>query len=372
MFSRFKSAFALVLLIGTTLELPAQTALKDVFGRDFLIGAALNPAQFNERDKTGAALVKRHFNSVSPENVMKWEVIHPAADRYNFAEADRYVEFGVANRMFVVGHTLVWHNQTPKWVFEDAPGKPVGRDELLKRMREHIMTVVGRYQGKIGGWDVVNEALDEDGNLRQSPWLKIIGEDYIAKAFEFAHEADPKAQLYYNDYSLENDAKRRGAVALVKKLRDRKIFVSGIGTQGHWNLEYPTRGQLEATLDAFAEFGKVSVTELDVDVLPRPGNYSGAEISQNFELQEKLDPYKNGLPADVQKQLANRYAELFKIFLEHRKQLARVTFWGVADNDSWKNNFPVRGRTNYPLLFDREWKPKPAFDAVIETAKNRE
>lgn len=346
----------------------AQTTLKDAYKNHFLIGAALNSNQFNERDKNGAELTKKHFNSITAENVMKWERIHPAKDKYDFAEADKFVEFGVKNNMVIIGHTLVWHNQTPKWVFEDEKGQPVSRDELLNRMKDHIQTVVGRYKGKIKGWDVVNEALNEDGTLRQSNWLKIIGEDYLAKAFQFAHEADPDAELYYNDYSLENEGKGKGAINLVKKLQAQKVRVTGIGTQGHWNLEYPTKEQLEKTLTEFSKVGKVMVTELDVDVLPSPYGYSGAEITTNFELQEKLNPYKKGLPDDVQKKLTARYGELFKILLKY-KNINRVTFWGVTDGDSWKNGFPVRGRTNYPLLFDREWKPKPAFDAVIMAAK---
>jgi endo-1,4-beta-xylanase len=360
------SAFLQVVL---TVDLSAQTTLKDVFKDDFLIGAALNRNQFNERDRRGAELVKTHFNSITAENVMKWERIHPRPNRYDFAAADKFVDFGQKNRMVIIGHTLVWHSQTPKWVFEDEKGNPVSRDELLKRMRDHILTVVGRYKGRIKGWDVVNEALNDDGTLRQSPWLKIIGEDYLAKAFQFAHEADPEAELYYNDYSLETEAKRNGAVNLVKKLKAQKIPVTGIGTQGHWSFEYPTLDELEKTITEFAKLGKVMITELDIDVLPSPRGYTGADITQNFALHEKLNPFKNGLSAEVQRQLSARYGEIFNVFLKHKKDVARITFWGVTDRDSWKNNFPVRGRTNYPLLFDREGKPKPAFEAVINIKK---
>ena len=205
-----------------------QPALKDVFKKDFLIGAALNQNQFTGRDQRGLPIITTQFNSITPENVLKWESVHPEPGKYNFEGPDRYVAFGEKYRMFIVGHTLVWHNQTPRWVFEDAKGGPVDRQTLLDRMRDHIHTVVGRYQGRIKGWDVVNEALDEDGSLRQTPWMKIIGEDYLVKAFEFAHEADPSAQLYYNDYSLENEAKRKGAIDLIKKLKAR----GGSGLRG--------------------------------------------------------------------------------------------------------------------------------------------
>ena len=354
-----------------SINIQAQTTLKDAFKDHFLIGAALNRAQIFEKDKTGAKIVKTQFNTISPENILKWESVHPKSDKYDFEAADAYVAFGEKNKMFIVGHALVWHNQTPEWVFKDANGKFVSREELLKRMREHINTVVGRYKGKIKGWDVVNEAVNDDGTLRQSLWLKIIGEDFIAKAFEYAHEADPNAELYYNDYSLEIPAKRKGAIELIKSLQAKKIPIKAVGLQGHDNLTFPSLDEQDKTITEFANLGiKVNITELDVSVLPDPEGFNGAEVTMNFETQEKLNPYKNGLPDEMQKKLANRYAELFGIFLKHHKDISRITFWNVTDKESWLNNFPVRGRTNYPLLFDRDGKTKPAFDAVIKTAKN--
>jgi endo-1,4-beta-xylanase len=349
----------------------SSTRLKDAFNGAFLIGAALNRAQFYEEDARGAQLVKTHFNSITPENILKWESVHPTPDKYSFEAPDRYVEFGEKNHMFIVGHTLVWHSQTPKWVFEDGNGNPATREILLGRMRDHIRTVVGRYKGRIQGWDVLNEALNEDGTLRQSPWMKIIGEDYIAKAFEFAHEADPKAELYYNDYSVENEPKRNGALELIKKLRAQGVPVAAVGLQGHNNLEWPSIELQDATIAAFGKLGvKVMITELDIDVLPSASQHRGADISLNVELQARLNPYVNGLPDSVQQALAKRYADLFAVYLKHRKVVTRVTFWGVADGDSWRNNWPVRGRTAYPLLFDRNGKPKPAFDAVIRVVKH--
>jgi endo-1,4-beta-xylanase len=369
----FSAATALSLLLLIFSLLAAEQApltLKDAFKGSFLIGAALNPAQFTERDARDAAIVKAQFDSISPENVLKWEVVHPEPDRYDFDLADKYVAFGEKNHMFIVGHTLVWQHQTPKWVFEDANGNPVDRETLLRRMREHIQTVVGRYKGRVNGWDVVNEALNDDGTLGQTPWLKIIGEQYIAKAFEFAHEADPKAQLYYNDYSLENEAKRNGALELIKKLRAQGVPVTGVGLQGHYKIDWPSVDQLDAAIAALAKLGvKVMITELDVDVLPPAMQYRGADISANVELQPKLNPYTSGLPDSVQQTLANRYSDLFGVFLKHRGVLSRVTFWGVTDAGSWLNNWPVRGRTSYPLLFDRDGRPKPAFYAVIKAAR---
>ncbi len=349
---------------------PAATTLKDAFKNDFLIGAALNPRQFTGENFKEAALVREQFNSISPENVLKWALIHPEPDQYDFGPGDSYVAFGVQNHMNIIGHTLVWHSQTPRWVFRDDKGEPVDRDTLLQRMRDHIFTVVGHYKGKIAGWDVVNEALNEDGTLRQSPWKKIIGDDYILKAFQFAHEADPDAQLYYNDYSLENVPKREGAIALIKKLQSEGVHIAAVGLQGHYKMNWPTPEQLDETIQAFSKLGvKVNITELDLDVLPAATRSQGAEVSMNVASRANLNPYTNGLPASVQQELAKRYAGLFRVLVKEHKHIDRVTFWGVTDGDSWLNNWPVRGRTAYPLLFDRDDKPTPAFDAVIKTAK---
>lgn len=246
-----------------------SSTLKDTFKGSFLTGAAVNPAQFTEQDARGAALVKAQFNTITPENVLKWERVHPQPGSYSFELPDRYVAFGEKNHMFIVGHTLLWHNQTPAWVFQDDKGNPADRETLLKRLHDHIQAVVGRYKGRINGWDVVNEALEEDGSLRQSPWLKIIGEDYIVKAFQFAHEADPQAELYYNDYNIENEAKLKGALELLRKLQAQGVPVTGVGIQGHWHMDAPSNEQVDAAITAFGKLGlKVMITELDVDVLP--------------------------------------------------------------------------------------------------------
>ncbi len=362
--------FPVIIFLATVLTTSStQPVLKDTFKGYFLIGAALNQQQFSEEDPLSVGIIKTHFNSITPENVLKWEAVHPKPDSYDFAAPDRYVEFGEKYHMFIVGHTLIWHNQTPAWVFQSANGNTLDRDTLLKRMREHILTVVGRYKGRIKGWDVVNEALNEDGTMRQSPWLKIIGEDYLAKAFQFAHEADPKAELYYNDYSLENEPKRNGALALIKKLKSQGLPVAAIGLQGHDKMDWPTVEQEDATIAAFAALGiKVNITELDIDVLPPATRNRGADITLNVELQAKLNPYAKGLPDALQQALAKRYADLFSVFVKQRNVVDRVTFWGVTDAASWLNNWPVRGRTSYPLLFDRGGQPKPAFTAVVQAA----
>jgi endo-1,4-beta-xylanase len=264
----------------------------------------------------------------------------------------------------------VWHSQVPNWVFEDEEGNELSREALLERMKDHIDTVVGRYAGRVDAWDVVNEALNDDGSYRESRWYEIIGQDYLVKAFEYAREADPDAELYYNDYSLEVPSKRDGAVRLVEYLQENDAPITGIGTQGHFSLNWPPLNEVEQTITDFAALGiDVMVTELEIDVLPNAMNNMGADISASAELREELNPYPDALPDSVQQQLSDRYAELFEVYMEHRDDITRITFWGVTDGDTWKNNWPVQGRTNYPLLFNRQWEPKPAFDAVIDVAE---
>ena len=359
-----------LLVLAAAAQAQTTPTLKDAFHGIFRIGAAVNQAQFEERDTRGAPIIAAQFNTISPENVLKFEVVHPRLDAYNFEPGDRYVAFGEKNKMFIVGHCLVWHSQTPRWVFQDADGKPLTRDSLLERMHDHIHTVVGRYKGRIAGWDVVNEALNEDGTMRQSPWLKIIGDDYILKAFQFAHEADPQAELYYNDYNLENEPKRKGAIELIRKLKAAGAPITAVGLQGHDHMDWPTAEQQAATIEAFAALGvKVNITELDVDILPRTQRQNSSDVSATAAATVNSNPYTGGLPDEVQQALAKRYADLFRVFVAHKDSITRITFWGVTDGDSWLNNFPTRGRTNYPLLFDRQGKPKPAFDAVIQTTR---
>ncbi len=347
-----------------------QPVLKDVFRQSFLVGAALNATEVSGTNSGEVELIEKHFNTITPENVLKWESVHPLPDKYDFADGDRYVAFGQKHGMFIVGHTLIWHNQTPDWVFKDQNGNPLTREALLVRMRDHIHTVVGRYKGKINGWDVVNEAVNENGSMRQSPWMKIIGEDFIRKAYEFAHEADPSAELYYNDFSLENLPKRKGALQLVKKLQAQGVKLAGVGLQGHYRLDWPTTSEIDSTIEAFGQLGlKVMITELDVNVLPTPTRSAEAEISMNFAADPKWNPYTNGLPKELEQRQASRYGELFKTFKKQSQFISRVTFWGVSDRTSWLNDWPIRGRTNYPLLFDRNCQPKAAFQAVVDAGQ---
>ena len=333
-------------------------ALKDLMPKGMTIGVAINQRQFEGADAAAVEIITKQFNQISPENALKFQPTQPAADRYTFEAADRYVQFGVERRMQVIGHTLVWHSQTGAWVFQGDDGKPADRDTLLARMRDHIRTVMGRYKGRIHGWDVVNEAIDEDGSMRKSPWQAGIGDDFVAKAFEFAHEADPDAELYYNDFNLEKPAKRAGVIKLVKDLQARKLRIDGIGNQAHWRLDTPAIEEIDKALVELHATGlKVMYTELDINLLPNTPRGADPAVA---------NPYANGLPDDVQRQLARRYADVFGVFLKHRDAVTRVTFWGLSDADSWLN----RGRMNYPLLWDRQRQPKPAFTAVVEALRN--
>ena len=347
-----------------------EPGLKALVPNGMLIGAALNQAQSDGTDTGSVGIVTRHFNTITPENILKWQNVHPEPNRYAFEAQDRFVAFGQQRGMFLVGHTLVWHQQTPAWVFTSDDGSPIGREALLERMRSHIDTVVGRYRGRIHGWDVVNEALAEDGTLRKSPWFDTLGEEFIYKAFEFAHKADPAAQLYYNDYNLTVPAKRAGALRIVKELKARGLRIDGVGEQGHWLLSQPGLADIDAAIaDIGAAAGKCHITELDVDVLPRdPGMY-GADLNARAKYKAETNLYTAGLPTEKQRELAQRYADIFKLFLKHRNVLARITFWGVSDRSSWLDNFPVPGRVNHPLLWDRAGKPKPAFDAVVQVLR---
>ena len=336
----------------------AQTvALKDIVPAGWLIGAAINQNQSDGRDDVAVDLVTRQFSTISPENLLKFQSVHPEPDRFTFDAADRYVAFGRDRGMAVIGHNLVWHSQTPGWVWNGPDGALADRMTMLARMRTHIAAVVGRYRGKILGWDVVNEALNEDGTLRESPWWKGIGDDYIAQAFTAAHEADPNAELYYNDYNLATKpAKRAGAIRIIKDLQQRGIRIDAVGEQGHWRIDTPTAADVDQAITELRATGvKVMITELDVNLLPPAGPARGQPPSP------ESNPYLNGLPDERQQALARYYADVFRVFLKHRDDITRVTFWGVSDGDSWLN----RGRMNYPLLWDRQRQSKPAFDSVV-------
>lgn len=350
-------------------ESKSEKALQEALKGKFLIGVAMNADQITGKDTAGVRLIKEHFNSITPENCMKSEVLQPEEGKFDFALADQYVDFGQKNNMFIVGHTLIWHSQAPKWFFVDKDGKDVSREVLIERMKNHIYTVVGRYKGRVNGWDVVNEAIEDDGSFRKSKFYEIIGEDYIRLAFEFAREADPEAELYYNDYSMSKEGKRDAVVKMVRNLQSQGVKIDGIGMQGHMTMDFPTLEEEEKSIVAFSETGvKVMITELDLTVLPSPGTKVSADVALSYEYQKQLNPYPNGLPDSVAQAAHDRYAEFFRLFLKHADKIDRVTMWGLTDRDSWRNNWPVPGRTDYPLLFDRNYQPKPIVETIIKEA----
>jgi endo-1,4-beta-xylanase len=394
---------ALLVVALTSHSADAPAALKDAFKDYFPIGAAVNRSMVMggagfrrsaEQNTKDIALLKEQFNQISPENDLKWQLVQPreGAGGFDFAPADAFVNFGLSNKMYVVGHTLVWHSQTPNWVFAGTNPPPAiaanaantnaastnqsararfggfgrydgpraSREELLQRMREHIHTVVGRYKGKVKCWDVVNEALADGPStnfLRNSLWFEIIGPDFIAKAFQYAHEADPEAILRYNDYGLENPVKRKKLIALIKSLKEQNVPVHAIGSQAHLNVTM-TFDTMDQTLTELATLGlPIHITELDVNSAAGGQRGFGADIANNSATTQ------GGLVSDADKKLAEAYAGIFRAFVKHRDSVKLVTFWGVDDAVSWR----AQGK---PLLFDGECKPKPAFDAVIAEAKN--
>ncbi|HET9747076.1 MAG TPA: endo-1,4-beta-xylanase [Chitinophagaceae bacterium] len=337
-----------------------STSLKEVYKNDFLIGAALSSQQIEEKEPNAAVLVPTEFNAITPENIMKAEIIHPEWNRYNFDLADKIAAYGKKYNMKVNGHTLIWHSQLPAFArnLKDA-------DSVRQFFTDHITTVASRYDGKIASWDVVNEALEEDGSMRKSIFLNKLGDDYVTEAFRLAQKAAPNTELYYNDYNIEQPKKRAGAISIIKKIQAAGVRIDGVGIQGHWHAGRVPFKDIEESILEYSALGiKVAFTELDIEVLPR--NFQGADVGQRVASNPALNPYVNGLPDSVQRQLAMDYENLFKLFLKHKDKIDRVTFWGVNDGQSWLNNWPVRGRTNYPLLFDRQFKPKPAYYKVIE------
>lgn len=353
---------------------PVPSTLKEAYKDAFLLGTAVNNDIVSGSNKPLQDIVVRQFNTITPENVMKAALINPEPGVYNFGPADAFVDFGKKNKMFIIGHTLVWHNQVPAWFFKNPSGNTNTKEEQLERLRTHIKAVAGRYAGSIHAWDVVNEVIDDDGSYRRTTWVNAIGNgDTLVKyAFKFAQEFAPGAELYYNDFNAWRPTKRDGIVRMVKMLQKEGIRIDGVGIQGHWGLNFPQTKYIEDAIDAYAACGmKVMITELDVDVLPltKEGQIIGQGMSdKQFQLEEFkkfLDPYPNGLPDSVQTLLTNRYKELFSIFYNRRDKIARVTLWGAEDATSWKNDYPIPGRRNYPLLWNRDLTPKPALNAVL-------
>lgn len=345
-------------LLAASCSAAEEKGVKDAFEGKFYIGAALNASEIVGADTAGVEILKKHFNSIVAENCMKCEEIHPQEDVYNFALADKFVEFGEENDMFIIGHCLVWHSQLARWFAYDEEGNYVTPEVLKQRMKDHITTIMTRYKGRIHGWDVVNEAIVEDGSYRKSPFYEILGEEFIPWAFECAHAADPDAELYLNDYGMNVPGRRDAYVKLINDLKARGLRIDAIGMQGHMGMDYPAVEEFETSLLAYAGAGvNVMITEWDMSALPTVN--MGANISDIEEFKASLNPYPDGLPEEVAAVWNERMKAFMDLFLKHSDKITRVTAWGISDDDSWKNGWPVRGRTDYPLLFDRNLEPKP-------------
>lgn len=329
--------------------------LKDYYENYFPIGVAVSPWALKTDE---AELIKQQFNSLTPENAMKMGPIHPQENVYNWSGADSIVAFAQRNNMRVRGHNLVWHNQAPKWMFVDNQGNTVSKEVLLKRLKDHIFAVVSRYKGKLYAWDVVNEAISDkpDEYLRPSQWLQICGEEFIAKAFQWAHEADPSAQLFYNDYNVINAVKREKIYRLVKSLKDAGIPIHGVGIQAHWAINEPSREQLDSTIRRFADLGlKVQITELDISVYPK----------EHIARERRPEDADTAFSAVREQAQIDKYKMAFELFRQYRNVISGVTFWNISDRNSWLDNFPVRNRKDYPLLFDKNLQPKKAYWSVV-------
>ena len=358
----------LICLIGCANKLVSKPSNKLSLGAHFkdlfYLGAAINENTILGLDPKSATIVNSEFNTITPENSLKWMFIQPKPNKFNFKAADKYVEMGLKNNMYIVGHALVWHAQ-----LADFMQNIDNSVEARKHVDNHINRLVSRYKGKIDAWDVVNEAFEEDGSLRASVFYKNMGENYIEEVFRITEKADPDADLIYNDYNLYKPEKRAAVLKMVKNFKSNGTKISGVGVQAHWDLKSPSLEEIEQIiLDIHAEGVSVSFTELDISVLPNPWEMVGAEVTQNFSKFEgdpKMNPYPNGLPDAVQEKLAKRYQDIFNLFVKHSDKINRVTFWGVMDKHSWLNDWPIKGRTNYPLLFDRDYQPKEAYERLL-------
>ena len=355
-----------VIVVASLLYFPDYESLKEKFEDKFLIGATINQEDYQivESDVRAIEIVKKDFNAVTPENSMKWMHIHPEFDEFTFSNADKIVDFAKENNMYLLGHTLVWHNQVPDYIY-NIKDKKTFQDHVQK----HINTVVKRYTGKVDMWDVVNEALNDDGTLRKTVFLDMLGEDYIEQAFSLANNVDPNVALAYNDYNLYKPKKRKGAIRIINSLKKKGIRIDAVGIQAHWDLHFPSIEEIEKTIVELAETGvDVMITELDITVIPNPYELAGIarEEFKKFEGDKEWDPYQAGIPSDIQEKLTNRYRDIFELFVKHKNKISRVTFWGINDKYTWRNENPINNRTDYPLLFDREYNEKPAYDALID------
>ncbi len=371
----FSSYFLIVICLFSCVNTNVSSSqtftksLKSHFENKFFIGAAINESTILGKDDKSYQIVNNQFNSITPENSLKWMYIQPKPNQFDFNTADQYVQMGLDNGMYIIGHALVWHAQLAEFMQETK-----NKNEFRSHVENHINRLVKRYKGKIDAWDVVNEAFEEDGKLRNSIFYKNMGENYIEEVFKLAEKLDPEADLIYNDYNLYKPKKRNAVIEMVKQFKANGTKISGVGVQAHWGLNYPTIDEIEQIIYDFHIAGvSVSFTELDISVLPNPWELVGAEVNQNFSKFEgdpKMNPYPDNLPNEVALKLANRYYDIFRLFVKHSDKIERVTFWGVTDKYSWLNDWPIKGRINYPLLYDRNYKSKEAYRKVLQVNTN--
>ncbi len=343
---------------SSTAASPGMTDIRlaYTFRQDFPIGAAVSARTIHsQRD-----LLLQQYSSLTAENEMKFISVHPEQDKYTFDDADAIANFAREHSLELRGHTFVWHNQTPDWVFQDGQGGKADRNTLLTRLQQHMETVMGRYKDVIRCWDVVNEAIsDEDSGtyLRPTPWLEGIGDDYIARAFELAHAVDPNALLFYNDYNESHPGKCERICRLMRELLAEGVPVHGVGLQAHWNIHDPSLDQIRAAMEKYAALGlQLQITEMDVSMFAFDDRRTNlkAPTAEMLRLQEE------------------RYEQYFRLFYEYREVLTSVTFWGAADDYTWLDGFPVRGRKNWPLLFDERQQPKPVCYDIVKARQKLE
>lgn len=355
--------FVFLVSLGTIAAQAEEPSLWQAARSRFPIGAAVTSYQVS--DPKTVELILRQFNCLTAEYEFMPQFLEPSPGVFTFDRADRVAAFAAAHHLPLTGHMLCWNQLTPQWMFAEPAGKPLSRQAALDNLRLYIDTVVKHFRGKVDSWNVVNEAISDVAGeyLKDTPAKAAIGDDYIMRAFEFAHAADPTVSLYYNDYNIEDPVKLPKTLRLIHSLKASGVKLDAVGIQGHWLLNFPKAEVIDSAIGEFGKAGvKVMITELDVDVLPRSA--AGADL--NSRQIAGANPYANGIPPAVLQQQAQRYAELFRVFDKHTDVLTRVTFWGVDDGQSWLNDYPVKGRTNYPLLFDRRLLPKPAFQSVID------
>jgi endo-1,4-beta-xylanase len=346
-----------------------QMTLAAAFDAHFKVGVAVSGRVSSGMDPSAAELAALQYNRATPENAFKWQSIQNMEGAFNFGPAEAFLDFAEQSGMEVHGHTIVWHQQVPGWVFQAPGGGAATREQVLARLEAHMAALSERIGSRVHYWDVVNEAFNDDGSLRVTPWRTTIGDDYLEQAFMLADRFFPDAKLVYNDFGMENAGKREGVADLVRTLKSKGIRIDAVGSQGHFRLDTPSVMAIEQSILAFSEAGaEVLVTEMDVDVLPPAAQNQGADLSTNAALSAQLNPYAECLPTAIAAQAARRWGEIFELFVRHSDKISSVTLWGVSDGYSWLNNWPVNGRTNYGLLFDRNLQPKAAWQSVIEAS----